>query len=124
MYRSRLAEAYTKSHFPNDSSAVVSSSGIEADLSLFESVNDSVRVLLQQDGIEQHLSPHWTQTTQTHLDKPEIIVFMSKSVHNDAQKFLQVPKEKTIVWSIADMPGVYPKIKQNVDDLLQAQKLS
>lgn len=118
IYRSRLAEAYAKSLLNNGGSKTVSSSGIEADLNLVGDAAPITQQIAASENIDQCLSPTWTQATQSHIDTNDIVIFMNKTVYQDATKFLNIPEEKTEVWSIPDKLGVYPDIKKNVDTLL------
>lgn len=121
IYRSRLAEAYAKSLLKNGVSIHVSSSGIEADLNLVGDAAPITQQIAASENIDQYLSPTWTQVTQGHIDTNDIVIFMNKTVYQDATTFLNIPDEKTEVWSIPDKPGVYPDIKKSVDALLTKQ---
>lgn len=113
-----MAEAYAKSLLPEKDRERISSSGIEAKLDLNGAVSDSVPVLLEEDTARQYLKAQWTQTTQQHIDSVDVIVFLSKTVYQDATKFLEIPKEKALLWNIPDKDGIYPIIKTEVKNLL------
>jgi protein-tyrosine-phosphatase len=118
IYRSRLAEAYAKS-LTQDEDVEVSSSGIEADLALSSDVNPYTRDLLVAESNDRHLKPSWTQSTQEHIDTADVVVFMSPTVYEGANKFLEIPVDKARVWHIPDKNGIYPRIKEQVDILLK-----
>ena len=121
IYRSRLAEAYAKSRLKDADAIEVSSSGIQAEMDFDGTVADVVPILLMQDGIEDYMSPRWTQTTQEIIDSVDIVVFMSKTVHKDAKTFLDLQQVEHYAWNIHDTKGVYPAIKQQVDALLSTR---
>lgn len=120
VYRSRLAEAYAKSITNKNKEIVITSSGVEADLALNDDTDLVIIKLLKAEGIDKFMKSSWTQTKQGHIDNADTIVFMSETVYQDAQKFLDIPKEKTIVWHIPDKNGIYPEIKKQVNNLLRA----
>lgn len=119
IYRSRLAEAYAASLTQNNKEILVSSSGVQAKLALNGDINPYTQKLLQAEGNDTFMKPSWTQTTQKHIDSADAVVFMSDTVCRDAKKFLDIPKEKAIVWQIPDKDGIYPEIKKQVDSLLK-----
>ena len=121
VYRSRLAEAYAASLLDKEDSAVVSSSGVEASLALNGDVDPEAVRLLELDELSHHLVPTWHQTTQEDIDKNDIVVFMSKSIYNQAKDQFTIPAEKARIWDVPDIDGIYPLIKKNVEELLKAE---
>jgi protein-tyrosine-phosphatase len=112
-----MAEAYTKSIVGKEHS--VSSSGIEAELGLNGEVDPVAVDELRSDSLDQHLSASWRQTTQSILDEADIVVFMSKSLFEESKKKFIVDESKSEVWKIPDIDGVYQKIKDSVDLLIE-----
>jgi protein-tyrosine-phosphatase len=117
VYRSRMAEAYTKSLNYSESDKV-SSSGIQAILALNGEVDPVAVDELEKDGISNLLSPTWRQTTQSMLDDSEVVVILSMSLRNDMQSSFILDDFKVIVWDVPDVDGVYDLIKEKVDHLL------
>ena len=121
VYRSRLAEAYAASLLSKNDSVVVSSGGIDANLALNGDVDPDTVRLLKLDNLSHHLTPTWHHTTQEDIDKNDIVVFMSKTLHEQANEQFIIPAEKTRIWDVPDIDGVYQVIKKNVDELLKTE---
>lgn len=119
VYRSRLAEAYAVSFLKEKNLAAVSSSGIEAELALNGDVDRETVRLLKQEKIHGHLAPKWHQTTQNDIDDNDLIVFMSQSLYEDAAELFNIPANKVSVWDIRDIDGIYPDIKNKVNELIK-----
>ena len=120
VYRSRLAEAYAASLL-DKKTIVVSSSGIEANLALNGDVDPETVRLLEDENLSHHLTPTWHHTTQDDIDKNDIIVFMSKSLYRQANDQLKIPAKKVRIWDIPDIDGIYPIIKEKVEELLKVE---
>lgn len=120
-YRSRIAEAYSLSLVHGKGIASISSSGIEAKLALNGDIKTDTVELLKAEGIDKYLTPTWSQTTQKDIDENDIIVFMSQTLYAQANKMFKLPKSKVKIWNIPDVDGIYPIIKENVNELLRAE---
>ena len=119
VYRSRLAEAYAKSLLPMNSNIVISSSGIQASLNLNGVVGVDTVKALEADNLKKHLVPSWQQTTQELIDNVDVLVFMSQTVFDDANKSYKLPKDKCVIWHIKDVDNIYPQVKQQVDVFME-----
>ncbi|MGI9027670.1 MAG: hypothetical protein ACR2FM_02400 [Candidatus Saccharimonadales bacterium] len=122
VYRSRLAEAYAMSLAKDKGLKLISSSGIEATRALNGDVDPDTVKLLEAEGLEKYLTPKWKQTTQEDIDNHEVIVFMSRTLYEQANKSFNIPQQKVRVWDIKDIDGIYPQIKQEVDELALESK--
>ncbi len=121
VYRSRLAEAYAKSILEDKVSARISSSGIEAEKALNGEVDSETVRLLKKESIENYLTPSWHQTTQEDINDNDRIIFMSQTLYSQAKKSFDLPQDKIETWDIPDVDGIYPKIKEKVDELIKAE---
>ena len=115
VYRSRMAEAYTKSLGIRHE---VSSSGIQAKLGLNGNIDPVTLEELNKDGIAHLVTDTWQQTTQSMLDDADVVVILSKSLRDAMEDEYVIDESKTRVWDIPDVDGVYEKIKSNVDSLI------
>ena len=112
MYRSRLAEAYTRTiELPG---CRVSSSGIEANRYYASQPADFLephtKAAAENIGVLPKLAAHRQQTTNALLDEADIIVFMNKDVYRDACKHFVFNPLKAVIWDIADTRGL-PHVK-------------
>lgn len=120
IYRSRIAEAYTR-YLTEGKNISVSSSGIEADRTEAE-ISPLTLAYLESEGLDQYISDLNLQTTQELLDNADVLAFMNDSVYKDAIDMFDVQQNKTEVWHIPDMPGVYEDIKNQVQMWLENKK--
>ena len=118
-----MAEAYAKSLTINDESVIISSSGIEANVSTYGDVEREAVEALQSENLTKYLAPTWHRTTQTMLDEADALVFMSKTVYADASFHYRVDEKKCQVWGIPDEDGVFFEIKKQVRSVLHAKGL-
>ena len=114
VFRSRLAEAYARSIL-NAHKYQVQSSGIEANKALNGLVDLEAVKALEKDKLLGYLSPRYHQTTQDSLDTSDYIVFMSKSLHDQANKTYDLKNKEVLIWDIPDVDGVYSNIKAQVN---------
>lgn len=135
-FRSRLAEAYLKSR--NIPSLLVSSSGIRAQANFNGPICRYTAELLQDKGLTEYASPHWTQSTKEIIVSQDVLIFMGPEHYEFCKNDLGCNLNNHEIWNIDDMPKEYhgnqskvdtfaretfEKIKNHVDEWLVRSKL-
>jgi len=100
-YRSRLAAAYLAT-LVNDRFAV-SSSGVAASLSVVKTAEPYAQAVARKHGVPFRMDPK-VQTTSAGLAEADVIVFMHKSVYDEALQKFDFDARKAIIWDVADVP--------------------
>lgn len=131
-FRSRLAEEYFRSQNKNNNIIRVMSSGIQADQRLNGGISYLAKQLLARHNLISH-KKSWTQTTQRNINNSTIVIFMSQTVFEDADKRFDLSSTKYIVWNIPDVKknsseagleeaeNIYKKIITNIQDFKKSK---
>ena len=77
-----------------------------------------VKLILQDENLLQLTGTTWTQTTQSMIDRSDVIVFMNDDVYEDSVKQFDIPLALSQTWQVVDVQGVYGLIRSAVDTLL------
>lgn len=102
-YRSRLAEAYLRSkQLPN---VEVSSSGVEEKKHRLRNgpITWYAGRLLKRHNLVHHAKFMSTQTTRKHLDRADIVIFMTDEQQSIAKNKFKFSKNSFEEWHIGDM---------------------
>lgn len=102
-YRSRLAEAYLRSKkLPN---VVVSSSGIQAKKFFYENgpISWYAARLIKRHNLIPHTKRDSTQTTPDHLNRADVVIFMTDKHYRFAKSKFNYQKDSFEIWNIGDI---------------------
>lgn len=112
-FRSKLAQAYMRSR--KVPYVHIVSSGIDVALDTRPNTLPYTRRIMQKNNLYRYAQKRRYQTNQTQLDAADLIVFVSKTVQNDAIRRYNVDMNKVIIWDIGDIVQkdlTLPKAKQ------------
>lgn len=98
-FRSRLAESIMKKR----GHKYVISSGIEAKNNNNGIITPMAANLTLRHGLNKYRKYTWTQTTQNLLNRSHRVIFMSPTVHRDAQRLFDLKHVDHEVWNIPDI---------------------
>ncbi len=101
VFRSRLAEAYTRSK--KSTGLQVSSSGVDADIYPGDYLSPFAAVALRQAGLFEFVTPTRQVTTQELLDASNVLVFLDPTVAADVQARFELRDQKTVTWDVKDI---------------------
>jgi isopentenyl-diphosphate delta-isomerase len=117
-YRSRLAEAYLKSlRLPGLS---VFSAGVRANRNYNGPICSFTAELLHEYALTEYGKPHWTQLTQSILDRAQIVVCMNRLVYEAALHDGYSLPLRTIIWNIADVNQIlrdWPRHREKIPQI-------
>lgn len=98
-FRSRIAESIMKKR----GHKYVISSGIEARNNDNGIIAPMAANLTLRHGLNKYRKYTWTQTSQNLLNRSHRVIFMSPSVHRDAQQLFDLRRVDHEVWNIPDI---------------------
>ena len=101
-FRSRLAEAYTKSK--NIPGLEVSSSGIYAHENRNGAICSYTADILEEEDLFKYASIHWTQSTKEIIDQQDMVIFMDQEHYDFCRGELKCELDNYEIWNIVDMP--------------------
>lgn len=81
----------------------VSSSGINIYANPGVAISPYGKFAASHYAVSEYLSPQKVQTSQTPLSESDIIVFMQKSIYEEAAKTYDINRFKCVIWDVADM---------------------
>src|SRR3972149_10211448 len=116
-YRSRLAEAYLKSKQPGHITA--SSSGIKATENYNGAITWYAARLAFNQGLIDFLKHKWTQTSESHFKRADLVVFMNQEHCDFSKKVLGFSGSNYEIWEIPDLShlGFNLELSSAEDDL-------
>lgn len=119
-FRSRLAEAYTKSlKLPG---YTITSSGVEADADKHIVISSYAKEIARQNHLSGFVAKTKHQTTQKILDAQDVLVFVSKDVYDEAIALYRIDARQAIVWDIPDLNDFlaqHPRAKHAEENFLK-----
>lgn len=100
-YRSRLAEAYFNSlRIPHWKAH---SSGIEASKNTNEDITWYAKNIIDRNKLTEFGKETWAQTTKEDLERADIVVFLSRSISDEAMKLFAPTLQDFEVWDVTDI---------------------
>ena len=116
-FRSRLAEEYWHKNFQNNKNIKILSSGIEAKERLNGGISYLAKELFRKHNLVNH-KKSWTQTTKQNIDASTVVIFMSQTVFEDAEKQFDLSNAVYLIWDIPDVKknssDVKPKVAEDI----------
>lgn len=108
VFRSRLAEAYIRTH--NLDGYEVSSSGVNAERWPEDYISPWAKRISHRDKVNAYLATKRRVSTQADFNQNDIIVFMHPRVLNDARSKFKLNEDKCLVWDIKDREDWHNKL--------------
>lgn len=119
-FRSRLAAAYLHNIAPKN--WVISSSGIDPHEDV-TSVKRYTAAVAKKHQLSYQINTAKHPTTQAKLDESSIVVFLSKTVYDQACLMFDVSGRKAIVWNIRDVNHYLMDLHSASDNNKSAEKI-
>src|SRR6185437_6235513 len=117
-FRSRLANTYANSlQLP---SVTFSSSGIQADKNPNGPITWYAQRIIQKNKLTPFEKLQWTQTTEALLQEQDIVIFMTTSLYEDAQKLFTCNG----TYKIFDINDIDVDDASSYDEFLEAMRIS
>ena len=131
VFRSRLAEAYSRYLLKNHPHYKITSSGVNASNAQDGPIAWYALRLIVEHELTDYLSPEWTQTTDTLLSVQDKVIFMQPWHYQQAVARFGYHGQNFLIWDIPDItPDMtdeaiikfsarqFEVVKKNVDQLV------